>query len=49
MLEIVNTAQAYSIRSLAATILVSGRGEVLFRSESLPNTLRRAVQQALGQ
>jgi thiol-disulfide isomerase/thioredoxin len=42
--------QAYSVRSLDATILVSGSGEVLFRSESLPNpnTLRRAVQKALG-
>lgn len=43
--------RAYSVRSLDATILVSGSGEVLFRSESLPNpnTLRRAVQKALGQ
>ena len=43
--------RAYSIRSLDATILVGGSGEVLFRSESLPNpnTLRRAVQKALGQ
>lgn len=43
--------RAYAARSLDATILVSGSGEVLFRSESLPdqNTLRRAVQKALGQ
>lgn len=42
--------RAYSVRSLDATILVSGSGEILFRSESLPdpNTLRRAVQKALG-
>lgn len=42
--------RAYAVRSLDATILVSGSGEVLFRSESLPdpNTLRRAVQKALG-
>lgn len=41
--------RAYAVRSLDATILVSGWGEVLFRSESLPdpNTLRRAVQKAL--
>ncbi|HZP97177.1 MAG TPA: TlpA disulfide reductase family protein [Candidatus Limnocylindria bacterium] len=44
-------ARAYAVRSLDATILVSGSGEILFRSESLPdpNTLRRAVQKALGQ
>ena len=42
--------RAYAVRSLDATILVGGSGEVLFRSESLPdpNTLRRAVQKALG-
>ena len=42
--------QALAIRSLDATLLVSPNGEVLFRSESLPNpnTLRRAVQLALG-
>jgi len=42
--------QALAIRSLDATLLVSPKGEVLFRSESLPNpnTLRRAVQLALG-
>ena len=42
--------QALAIRSLDATILVSPKGDVLFRSESLPNpsTLRRAVQRALG-
>ena len=43
-------ARAYAVRSLDATILVGGSGEVLFRSESLPdpNALRRAVQKALG-
>lgn len=42
--------RAYGVRSLDATILVSGAGEVLFRSESLPDPdrLRRAVQRALG-
>lgn len=42
--------RAYAVRSLDATVLVSGSGEILFRSESLPepNTLRRAVQKALG-
>ncbi len=41
---------AYAMHSLDATILVSGSGETLFRSESLPdpNTLRPAVQKALG-
>ncbi len=41
--------RAYRIRSLDATIFVGAGGEVLFRSESLPNfnTLRRAVQLAL--
>ncbi len=41
--------RAYAIRSLDATILVSGGAEVRFRSESLPScsTLRRAVQLAL--
>ncbi len=40
---------AYRVVYLDTTILVSGSGEVLFRSNSLPdpNTLRRAVQQAL--
>ena len=42
--------RAYAVRSLDATILVSGSGEILFRSESLPdpNTVRRAVQRVLG-
>lgn len=43
--------RAYAVRSLDATVLVDGSGEMLLRSESLPdpNTLRRAVQKALGQ
>lgn len=43
-------AQAFAIRSLDATLLIGPKGEVLYRSESLPNpnTLRRAVQLALG-
>ena len=42
--------RAYAVRSLDATVLVTGSGDVLFQSESLPdpNTLRRAVQKALG-
>lgn len=42
--------RTYSLRALDTTILVSGSGEVLFRSDSLPDpqTLRRAVQKALG-
>ena len=42
--------RAYAVRTLDATTLVSGSGEILFRTESLPNpnTLRRAVQKALG-
>lgn len=42
--------QSLAIRSLDATLLIGPQGEVLFRSESLPNpnALRRAVQLALG-
>lgn len=42
--------RSLAIRSLDATLLISPKGEVLFRSESLPNpnALRRAVQLALG-
>lgn len=38
--------RAFGIRSLDATIIVDGAGEVVFRSETLPRpeTLRRAVQ-----
>lgn len=43
-------ARRYGIRSLDATLVISGSGELLFRSESRPNEsdLRRAIQRVLG-